>query len=286
MRVPEELAGHWFWSHTRQLWHDVEVVAARAQKAERLTWLLLTVIAVVRLSALHTQSNAMWGERVWLLEWLPQNSLALAIGFHASVIIISLANLLRSSRNLRIAGFVVWLLYAAYCSSFGKLNHDLYLVLLVTFGWTLLSRSGRPLWDALVLRGIQLAMLCIYSVLGLWKILWAVIELVQGDISMFNPLAARNTLIWHYSVLEWTPAAQWAHDHYTMLWIGMWIAIFIEVGAVIAFFTERNQRMWGCLLIALHAGIAVTMNINMYPAVAMIAVVLVVPNLPSLHRCK
>ncbi|WP_435137756.1 hypothetical protein [Formosa sp. A9] len=178
---------------------------------------------------------------------------------------------------LKLYAFVTYFFYVAFAHSFGKIDHVLHLPLMILFGYLLMPSKRIDQYKAktiLVFASLQFFLLFSYTLTGLWKLFWGVVQYVQGEVSVFSPLSLRNTLVYQFHVNTPTLLGEWLIEHYYLGWIAFWMVLYLEVCSVWVFFKANLHKIWGVLLIALHLAIALIMDVVMFTAPITLGVLL------------
>lgn len=169
----------------------------------------------------------------------------------------------------RVAAAILFLMLAAYASSFGKVNHDRHMLL-----WTLIVLAAIPTrcfgsrrWgDRLQLvEGVWRALFLVmvfYFLSGFWKLVAGGIQWSLDEPNLFRldamprQLAAR---LWQ--TRSESAVGDWLIDHPAVATPLLWAAVYLEAGSLVIPFRPALHRIWGVALIGLHIGIGLAMTI-------------------------
>lgn len=198
-------------------------------------------------------------------------------------------------RSVRIGVAVLYLMQAAYLSSFGKVNHNDHMLV-----WTLIllavpstaavdRRTARDRRDLIVAFWRAQCLVCLfYFLAGLWKLIAGCVQFVVGEPNLFRldamprHLAAR-LLQTHGE----SSVADWLIAHPAVATPLLWGAVAIELLSIVVPFRPRLHRVWGVLLIGLHLGIGLAMTIWFDATFLVITVLLVLsPLRPATDGAK
>ena len=190
----------------------------------------------------------------------------------------TLLTFLHHNRFLRIFVFVLFFLYLAFMNSFGKINHAFHLILMMLFCFMLIPGKQSDNYKEktiLMFAAAQFFVLLAYTLTGLWKLFWGVVEFFTQEVSLFSPLAFRNILVTQYQITNPTLLGSWFLEHYYMGYMFYVLVVLIEIFAVFAFFKSNLHKVWGILLMLMHLGIHYVLNVNMYPAIMVLGLLLI-----------
>lgn len=170
---------------------------------------------------------------------------------------------------LKIYVFVLYFFYNAFNSSFGKINHGYYLPLMMLFCFMFIPTKGKTKYQEktiLTFATAQFFLLMAYTLTGLWKLFWGIVEFFIKDVSMFSPLSFRNVLIEQYQFVEPTIIGTWLIEHYIIGWISYLAVIYLEIFSIAIFFKPNLHKIWGAFLLTFHIGIHFLLGVSMTPA--------------------
>ena len=278
------IKNHYFWKHAfgelaifnssvDTLYHNIQQVV----KVSYVFFLVLVFNNVFNMGLYESAEriNPLWP--MVLLDGIPSNYLALY--FKISLLLSFLMlNFKRDNTFLKVFTFLNFFLFVAFTNSFGKINHGLYLPLMFLFCLIFIPNQKHPYYKEktiLIFATMQFFLLLSYSLTGFWKLFWGVIECYSGQVSLFSPLSMRNIIILQNQLIEPTLVGNWLIDNYFIAWFLYLGAVYIELFSIVVFFRANLHRIWGVLLLCLHAGIALTLNVSMYGAVMCIGLLLI-----------
>jgi hypothetical protein len=182
-----------------------------------------------------------------------------------------------NNRFLKVFVFIIYFLYLAFKNSFGKINHGHHLALMILFCFMLMPSNKVAHYKektVLIFASAQFFLLVSYSLTGFWKFFWGVIEFFTKDVSLFSPLAFRNVLVEQFQLTNPPLLGAWFLEHYYIGYVFYIAVVGVELFAVFAFFKSNMHKVWGILLIGMHLGIHLVLNVNMYPAIMAIGLLL------------
>ena len=171
-------------------------------------------------------------------------------------------------RWVRIASSVSLFLYLALISSFGKIDHYLHSFTITSFLFIFLPNhharqtSVSRTQFLTVFWGGQLWLLASYTSSGIFKFLGITSQLLNGQIHAFHPESlarnvAKGNLNFGYRMFFDTFLIDSPHWIASLLLIG---GYFVELLAIIVAFYPYLHRIWGMLLLGLHASILLTVG--------------------------
>ncbi len=239
-------------------------------------------LLLVFLSAYHIQEleaaeriNPLWP----MVVFQGVSSVYLALYFKISLLL-SFVLLCFKNNNLflKVFAFLNFFLFVAFTNSFGKINHGLYLPLMFLFCNMFMPNSKKPHYKEktiLMFVSMQFFLLLTYSLTGFWKLFWGIVECVNGQVSLFSPLSLRNIIILQNQLIEPTLVGAWLIDNYFIGWILYLGAVYIEIFSIVVLFRANLHKIWGALLLLLHAGIALALDVSMYGAIMCIGLLLI-----------
>ncbi|QDO92543.1 hypothetical protein FNB79_00605 [Formosa sediminum] len=234
----------------------------------------------VQLFNVHNLSKTKLISPLWPIFPFQEISSSNIVLFLQINIFISLIWLIFKPKSLLIKLYVfsTYFLYVAFSNSFGKIDHSMHLALMLLFCYVLMPSSkiaGYKAKTILMFATAQFFLLLSYSLTGVWKLFWGIIQLIKGEVSIFSPLSFRNTLIVQFQVKPPTVLGSWLIEHYYIGWLAFWVVLYIELFSVYVFFRSNLHKPWGVLLIMLHFGIALVMDIVMFAPPVIIGALLV-----------
>lgn len=215
------------------------------------------------------------------IQFLPNTGQAaqgiMALGFTTAF----LALIAPQFRWVRIAVFLGLLQYLALRYSFGKIGHSMHLWLLVSFvfiflprGWTQIE-TLKPRSKISMLRVIHAAQVLVmltYSMSGLGKIMGAIYQIFRGEIHAFHPdamayhIADRLLQTGSQSIL-----GEFLIENRALTLPMMPLTIVIQTLALWVAFRPSLFKTWAIALILIHIGTSLTMTINFFPSIVLLA---------------
>lgn len=219
-------------------------------------------------------------ELLWPAAWLrfvPWQPTLYAI-FISGVFVCLLAALAPGSRLLRLLAFALVFEGQAVRYSYGKIDHSSHTWVLALFLLIFLPRLSRKTQATEkqsyleIIWGVQAVTLACYSVAGVQKLWGAWIDWGHG-ITVFHP----NALAYQIAALtnSGTIHGPLGGALIERPWLGqpfMLVAVFLEFTALAVAWRPRLHGVWAALLISMHIGIMLTMNIWFDPMILMVGV--------------
>ena len=231
----------------------------------------LFFIAFSRLEGLNytiAQGAAGFAPRFPLF-WVPylDYGAVVTVVFLVLVFTALLASVFPYARAARILAFIGFFEYHAFMSSFGSPNHQLDHWLWISFILIFLPALTRePSQDtrrafSLVFWGAQAWLLLTYSMAGVSKLVYAVIQFSQGQANAFSPdagalYAATQLTLMHETV----PLANLIISYPWLAWLPFLFILEIQTFALVAVFRPQLHRLWGLGLVLFHLGTFLTMR--------------------------
>ena len=222
---------------------------------------------------------------IWSIFWITYLPWKMAVnGVLLFFITTSFAAVLNAVhyRWIRIATFIALLQYVSLNSSFGKVDHYLHAFIAVAFLFIFLpnhtTKSARRQTHFLQLFwGCQLWLLTAYSSSGLFKFLGIGVQLLKGEIHAFHPEAlARNVAKGNLNFGNRMFFDTWLLDSPSWLFSAVQLAgYFLELTSIFIIFYPHLHRVWGLLLLGLHAGILLTVGPDFTLHMLVVAILLV-----------
>lgn len=234
-------------------------------------YLFFLFLTVIRFNYIEDIQNATVIESLWPVLWLKYISFKTAINTCMVLLFLSFigASISPQKRWLRITSFLLFFIYTALIHSFGKISHIYHLLLVVLFFFIFLTyKKEKESSNILVVASLQFFILLTYTFTGLWKIIGGFIQLFKGEVSLFS-LQAMPNIIENQFAINNQELPYYTHlllEHSFLGFILLWGAVLLELFSVFIFFKAPLHRVWGALLICMHAGIALILDVNFYVA--------------------
>lgn len=280
----EFLKDHYFWKYTFGKFpifnKPVDKLYSDIQTIVKFSYVLFLVLILDNVFNIRELESAERINPLWPLEvFKGVSSVYLALYFKLSLLL-SFVLLCFKNNNLflKIFAFINFFLFVAFTNSFGKINHGLYLPLMYLFGIIFMPNSNKAHYKEktiLMFASMQFFLLLTYSLTGFWKVFWGVIECFNGQVSLFSPLSMRNVIILQNQLIEPTVVGSWLVENYWIAWFLYLGAVYIELFSILIFFRANLHKIWGVLLLFLHAGIALALDVSMYGAIICIGLFLI-----------
>jgi len=267
--------------HARALAYIRAETIVRAYYALGLIWVVTQMSAWPRLidvDAADPQWPAAWLEHVDLQRGIH----VILIGYLFAALLAATAP---SWRLARLAYFVMLLQYLAIQYGFGKVSHSYHAWLFVGAVFVLLpdrrwrgeamTRAAQSYFLSVV-AAAQVVVLFLYTLTGLWKILFALNDLTTSRVSGFELkgfsyiVADRLLTTNQDSVL----GEFFVHNH-VVGWLLYTGTIYLESASLLIAFRPRLHRAWGIGLILFHLGTQLAMGFTFLPNVALIGLLFV-----------
>lgn len=217
---------------------------------------------------------------LWPVTWLENNYAFAARAVPFCFLVGSFLSVVFWNKSLwiRLISFLTFFTYAAFISSFGKIDHYLHLILVANFFLIWLSRDDgteaskvdhlRIFWV------IQLFTLLTYTISGFFKIYGILDQLLRGQTSALSSSAmGQNMAKTEFYTGHPTFFSEWVLDSPNYIFSIILISGYlIELVAVAFAFLPRFHRLIGILLILLHTGIAMTVGPDFYHQILFVGV--------------
>ncbi len=189
---------------------------------------------------------------------------AVFLGLMFSALVASLFPFSRTARTLAFLGI---LQYHAYSASFGGPNHQwdhwLWIALILIFLPTIRtepSRDTRRMFS-LVFWTAQAYLLLTYSMAGIGKVIYGVIQFAEGQSNAFFPDAGALFASTQLNLMgETVPLASLIINNPMLAWIPFLLMLEIQTFAIVAAFRPQLHRIWGVGLVLFHIGTFLTMR--------------------------
>lgn len=268
-------------SRRQRAGHARSITIVRALYGINLLWLAGAMSQWPRL--LDVESiDPLW-PGVWIDRDDPRDGIAIVFALFAATTL--WAAVLPRWRTARAAYSVSLLMLISVVSGFGKLDHNLHVLLLVSIAFIFLPRDG---WEPsasvgerqtfmTVLWSAQALTLFTYGMTGVWKAFWAVRSALDTSrpsmlsLDGFSVLLARrvetygqDTLL--ADVVIPRPLLGWC------LYLG---TIYLELGSFAVIMRPRLHRLWGFALITFHLGTQALMGFTFTQNIALLVLLLV-----------
>ena len=181
----------------------------------------------------------------------------------------------------RILAFLGVFQYHAFSSSFGEVNHQWYLWLFVSFLLIFLpnawGKRGQSLLNRkkflLVFWSAQAFILLTYSMAGVGKIYYALMQFLNGEAHAFSVDAmARHIAYWLPRIENVSALGPFIINHPIVGWPFFVAAVYLQFFALWALFTPSIQKIWAFGLISMHIGTYVTISITFIPSVLILLI--------------
>jgi hypothetical protein len=268
-------------SRRQRAGHARAVTVVRALYGINLLWLAQSMTRWPRL--LDVESI----DPLWPVAWIDRDDprTGLAIVFAVFAAATAWAAVTPQRRTARAAFALALLLLVGVLNGFGKVDHNLHVLLLVSTALIALPRDG---WEASASVGARQTFLTVvwsaqaltlftYGMTGLWKAFWAIRSAFeQSEPSMlsldgFSVLLARRVETYSEDTLLADlviprPALGWA------LYLG---TIYLELGAFAVITRPRLHRLWGFGLISFHLGTQALMGFTFMQNIVVLVLLLV-----------
>jgi len=261
---------------------DLERADTTARALTRGFYLLLLLIAVRHLLLWNYYVGLREIQPLWPVGWAAgDEGRAAAIVLVLFVLGSLVAAIVPHQRAARAAAFLGCFEFAAFVNSFGAIRHVHHLLVLTAFMFVFLpGNSGARARDdedrrayLRAFRGVQCAAMLTYSMSGVVKLATGLWHLVSGQGGFLSPSAmalhAANSAL-RFGVEP--PLAGLAVRAGAFGLPVYLLVLGLEIGALPAAFRPRLHRLWGALLILMHVGIGLTLNLWFLPSIGVLAV--------------
>lgn len=264
----------------------------RARQLVRFSYVVLTYFAIVSLRSLpayDTPPDAL----LWPIAWTSAVPWSIAIGiiFSMSVVgslLAAVAPRVVAFRVIAVAG--LGMAKAVEYSDFGKINHGYHLWTLVALLLVFLPRGddrdpGHVRAYLEIAWGAQALILSTYLIAGTQKLIGAWTDWNEDGVTIFTP----SSLALHLAKVVVRgegggPLADLVLEHPRIFGPLMAVALGVELLAIATVFRPRAQRLWAVLLIGLHIGIGLVMDIWFEPQAFVVGVWLLASPFAPTHQ--
>lgn len=276
------LRHHFFWKwafKNEGLFLDINVnqSIASIDSMVRYMYLFFLFLIVERFNYIEDIQQAVIVAPLWPVFWLKYVNFKAAINIIMMLLFAAFLGVSIAPYKLwlRIVSFISFFVYTAAIYSFGKISHVYHLLLVVLFFFVFLTyKKEEKSHNILVIASLQFFILVTYSFTGLWKLLAGFVQFFRGEVSLFSFSALENIIENQFAInnQELPYFTSWILENQLLGHVFLWGAVVIELLSVLVFFKAALHRVWGVLLICLHAGIALVLDVNFYVAPMLIGV--------------
>jgi len=281
--LKDKIQSHFFWKHANGRFSlfnkPVEIIYSKIVNIIKYSYVFFLFLIFTQLSNKNYVLHESMLDPLWpmlLFKSVPPMYIALICQICLIAGFVLLTRFY-NNRILKVFVFLIYFLYLAFLNSFGKINHGHHLALMMLFCFMLMPSNKVAHYKektVLIFASAQFFLLLSYSLTGFWKLFWGVIEFFTKDVSLFSPLSFRNILIEQFQLTNPPFLGAWFLEHYYVGFIFYIAIVLVELFAVYAFFKSNLHNIWGILLIGMHLGIHFVLNVNMYPAIMAIGLLL------------
>lgn len=226
-------------------------------------------------------------------EWFDYRTAVTAI-FLSWVAGALVASIFPFARTARILAFLGFLQYHAFNASFGGPNHQwdhwlwisLILILLPSLDSDPSLKTRRTF--SLIFWSAQAFLMLTYSMAGVGKLVYGVLQLAQGQANIFAPdaaalFAATQLNLMHESV----PLANILIEHPWIGWLPFLAILELQTFAVVAALRPQLHRFWGACLILFHLFTFLTMRaVFTAPSALLLLFLVASPFAPGTHGVR
>lgn len=266
----------------------------RARAVVPFVYYALFFIAFTRLEGLDQfvkQSAAGFDPR-WPLFWahsfdLPTVVTIVYLGFTFSTLVASFFPYAMAARAVAFLGLLE---FHAYMSSFGGPNHQWDHWLWVLFILVFLPPEKKTHTDedarrrfSLVFWGAQAFILLTYTMAGINKVFYGIIQLVQGQPNAFSIDAGALHVAQELTNMgQSTLFGPFIVHHPVVAWLPFLAVLYIQLFAFAVAFKPRLHRLWGIGLVLFHIGTFLTMRaVFTAPSVLLLVLLCSSPFVPA-----
>jgi len=255
------------------VFQSIERNFVRARWLVKLYYLLSAYTAYSLMSPLHKQArDAVSWDFLWPLFWMPQFDPVRAIGWLtlACFLVALLAFQFPRVLLFRLTFVATFLCVAAVPNSLGGINHGHHGWFWIGVTFLFLPRdagdaSSRAvkMGYLAVLTAAQALLLSFYTMAGLWKISFGILNLLRGAEGNLSPRGfalqlANRVVQTGTDPLLVLPAI----DNYWLSWPMFLFVIYAQLTALFVLFRPRLHVVWGYILIGFHLGTWLLMEIS------------------------
>lgn len=209
---------------------------------------------------------------LWPLFWVEWVGLSHAVDLICWAVLISTVVVAANPEKwmTRLVHFVALFELIALTNSFGKLNHGWHLWIYASFfllflpdnGWRQRSSLCEKMSFVTVIWSIQLSILLMYSMSGIWKIYAGINQYLLGQIHAFHPYAlAYLTADRLFQTGSSSILGPFIIENPLIGWPLHYLAIYLETFSLLIAFRPPLHRLWGLCLCLFHISIYLTMSI-------------------------
>jgi hypothetical protein len=182
-------------------------------------------------------------------------------------------------RFARILSFISIILYQSILLSFGGTVHQTYPFLYITFLFLFLPDFSKTSFKhtenrkktILLFLGAQAFFLLFYSMSGIEKIIEAVFQTLNGEVSILHPTGMSMLLSdWSIFTLKEPIFIHYILNFPLLGWLGMIGVVYLETFALSILFKPELQKIWGVGLILFHVSTIYAMNVAFFPFLLLI----------------
>ncbi len=291
--LEDQLKSHYFWkfgfSKGGIMTSFDKVGAQRLLVSVKLFYVLLTLLllkALMHNFSTHIGNNAI--EPIWAIKFVsyfPQVYWSVVF-LIASIISSFLCLLYTEVKWVRIVTFIAFFLYTSLENSNGKINHGDHLVLIALFCFQFLClRKESAIKDVIYYSSCLFLILSTYFVGSLFKLKAGIFQLNHDASGIFTLSCMDNLLGYQFLYEKPTFLANIllsSSDIYGFVFY--WIGILVEFFVIISFFKGKYLMYVGCLLIGLHTGIALLLDVQFYNNLIVLIPLFVLNPLYTKHK--
>ncbi len=125
--------------------------------------------------------------------------------------------------------------------------------------------------------GAQAFTLLIYSMSGMWKVLAAIQQFFNGEVSIFSPSAPALHIATQFIKESGSGVSVFGPfiiDHPIVAWFPLLAAVYLQFFSLWAAFKPNLHRLWAFGLVAFHIGVYLTLYVIQFNHIAIILLLL------------
>ena len=244
---------------------------------------VLAFINLMKIGAVDPQRSGFLP--IWPMTWagnLPYSDLSKWIAvFYLVAALVSC--FFWNKRFSRILVFLSFSQVHALDSSFGYMNHFYYFIFYACFFFIFLpdinifvSASKENVKKFLfVYWGVIAALFATYTLSGIWKAYWGVLNLVDGQPGSFSYFTfsehvAKKTIIESRDYFF----SDFIISNPLLAWPAYLVTIYVEVFAIWAAFKPSLHKLWAFILVFMHVGILLAIGIPFFESIFVLCILL------------
>lgn len=269
----QQLEKHFFWKHilekTNLLDNVDKKLNSKINFSVKLFYLLLTFSSFrmlmfdFNISFENPLSDPLWP--VFFVNYFPNFPwIPIVLLFTTGSLFLTINN--HKSRFLRVLVFLFFFILSALYSSNGKINHGYHLTLISLFCLIFLNLKKEKkeiyLKNTLIFISQLFLIFSTYFIAGVFKIKIGFVQFLNGEASIFSAKAINYLLDYQFGYTKMPVFSSWLYNYYPIGLGVLWVGILIELTTIFMFFNSKLHKVCGILLLTLHLGIAILLQVE------------------------